>query len=139
MGFITTSMNEITYSNKQTEIIEKINSLSTTMNNYKGTFADATILINSTGTGSDIIMMTNPEESEGIIIGVVSEESMLLEQQESDYDTIYEKFIGTRQLTASDIIALNADPSSVFSLNFNKDKLLRGLVMKDFQATAYNA
>jgi type II secretory pathway component PulJ len=35
MSFITTSMNEITYSNKQTEVIEKINAFSTSINNYK--------------------------------------------------------------------------------------------------------
>jgi len=35
MNFIASSMNEITYSNNQTNTIEKINNFSTSINNYK--------------------------------------------------------------------------------------------------------
>jgi hypothetical protein len=47
----------------------------------------------------------------------------MLEQGQEQYETIYEKYLGIRPLTAADITSLNADPSSVYNLNFNKDKL----------------
>lgn len=139
MSFITTSMNEITYSNKQTEIIGQINNLSTTVNNYKWTFEDAQVLIDRTWTGSDVIMMTNPEQNEWIIIWVVDNTTLTLVESAGAYDTISEKYIWIRQLTQADIVSLNTSPNTVFDLNFNQDKLIHDLIMKDLQVTAYNS
>lgn len=138
MSFITTSMNEISYSNRQTKVIEKINSFSTSVNNYKWTFAVSTVLVNNTGTWSDVLMLVNPEETEWIILGVVSGDSLELENLESDYELISKKYMGIRQLTTADIVTLKADPNTAFSLNFNEDKLFKDLIMKDFQAESYN-
>ena len=139
MSFITTSMNEITYSNKQTEVIEKINAFSTSINNYKWTFWSVAKLIDNSSTWSDVLIMTDPDDMEGIILWVVNESTLMLEQGQEQYETIYEKYLGIRPLTAADITSLNADPSSVYNLNFNKDKLFWELVMKDFQANSYNS
>lgn len=139
MSFIASTMNEITYSNKQTQVLEKINIFSTAINDYKWAFGEIDVLINNTGVGSDVLIMSNPEKTKWIILWVVSPENMLLEQTLGDYEKIYEKFIGVRQLTESDISNLDLDPSGVYDLQFNKDKLFRDLVIKDLQAQSYNS
>jgi len=139
MNFIASSMNEITYSNNQTNTIEKINNFSTSINNYKWTFEIGTVLIDNTGTWSDVVMLTTPEETEWIIFWIVNPQSMTLESSEQQFNTIYEKFLWVRQLTAADIATLKWDTSVAYDLNFNKDKLFRDLIMKDLQVDTYNS
>lgn len=138
MSFITTSMNEISYSNRQTEVLENINNFSTTMNNYKWSFEDIMIVIDNTGTWSDTILMTNEAKNEWILVGIVWKESLSLENSEILFNTIYEKHLAIRELNTLDISNIIASPESVFWLNFNKDKLFADLVMKDFQVVLYN-
>jgi len=139
MNFIASSMNEITYSNNQTNTIEKINNLSTSINNYKWTFEIGTVLIDNTGTWSDVVMLTTPEESEWIMFWTVNPQSLTLEWSEQDFNRIYKKFLWVRQLTTLDISNLKWDPLTAYDLNFNEDKLFRDLIMKDFQVDAYNS
>ncbi len=139
MSFISTSMNEITYSNKQTNIIEKVNTFSTSLNNYKWAFVNSEILIDKTWTWSDVVMMVNPEESEWILLGVVRDNTLSLEETSADYEKIYEKYLWIRQLTASDIVTLRWNPMTAYDLNFNKDKLFQDVFMKNFQAQLYNS
>ena len=139
MNFIATSMNEISYSNNQTNTIEKINDFSTSINNYKWTFETGQVLVDNIWTGSDIVMLTTPEETEWVILWVVDPNTMKLESSESNFSTIYEKYLWIRQVTEADIISLKSDSSVVYSLNFNEDKLYRDLIMKDFQVEVYNS
>lgn len=138
MSFITTSMNEITYSNKQTEVLDSINTFSTAMNNYKWSFEVTTMIIDKTGSWSDVIMLSNEEENEWILIGIVWKDTLALEATELNFNTIYEKHLAVRELTQADIVTLKATPESAYDLNFNEDKLFYELVMKDFQIGLYN-
>lgn len=139
MNFIATSMNEITYSNNQTNAIEKINNFSTSINNYKWTFETGRLLIDKAGTWSDVVILTTPEETEWILLWIVDPTNMKLESSEANYGTIYQKYLWVRQLTAADITNLNTDASGVYDLNFNEDKLYRDLIMKDLQVEVYNS
>ncbi len=139
MNFIATSMNEITYSNNQTNAIEKINNFSTSINNYKWTFETGRLLIDKAGTWSDVVILTTPEETEWILLWIVDSTNMKLESSEANYGTIYQKYLWVRQLTAADITNLNTDASGVYDLNFNEDKLYRDLIMKDLQVEVYNS
>lgn len=138
MSFITTSMNEISYSNRQTEVLENINNFSTTMNNYKWSFEDVIVVIDNTASWSDTIMMTNEANNEWILVWIVWKDSLTLEDSEIDFNTIYEKHLAIRELNALDISNIIATPGMVLGLSFNKDKLFDDLVMKDFQVELYN-
>ena len=132
-------MNEITYSNKQTEVLDSINTFSTTINNYKWSFEEASIIIDKTWTWSDIIMLNNESQNEWILIGIVGKNTLKLEDTEWNFNTIYEKHLAIRELNEGDIVNLRATPENAYDLNFNEDKLFYELVMKDFQVGLYNS
>lgn len=139
MSFITTSMNEISFSNQQTETLENISNFSITLNNYKGTFKDATLLIDNTGSWSDVIMMSNTEQTEWILFWVVKKDTNRLEQSQNDYETLYEKHIWIRNLTGADITNLLSNTWSAYDLEFQPDKIFYDMYLKDLQVDVYNS
>lgn len=138
MSFITTSMNEITFSNKQTNTISRVNDLTIQINNYRGAYSSWSILVDNSGTGSDVFLMKNSENTGWMILWVVSWDSLQLENSIQDYNTVYQKYLALRELSEPELIAVESTPSLIFDYTFNRDKIFDDIIVKDAQFELYN-
>jgi prepilin-type N-terminal cleavage/methylation domain-containing protein len=66
-NFIANSLAEIAESNVESRFQADFVDFNATMNNYRNVFLTGSILVDNTGTGSDILMLTSIDKSAGII------------------------------------------------------------------------
>jgi hypothetical protein len=60
-------------------------------------------------------------------------------EKQLNYELYYDKVLGYRQLSETELTNINSNPSLVYDLKFFPDKLFDGLKMKDFQMSIYNS
>jgi len=137
-NFIANSLVEIADSNAEWRFQEDFVNFNGVLNNYRNIFLTGSILIDNTGTGSDILILTNFDKSAGIILWVVDKGTMQVEYIESEYNRYYDKVIWYRDLSASEIVELESDPTQVQHYSFFSDKLFDEIKVVDFQLEFYN-
>ncbi len=140
LTFVADSIETVISSNKKTEIYEDIFSFKDIFNKYaRGGYIDQNLLATTaTGSQSDIMLMENIDSSKWVIFWVVNKETMSIEKQ-LNYELYYDKVLGYRQLSETELTNINSNPSLVYDLKFFPDKLFDGLKMKDFQMSIYNS
>ena len=137
-NFIANSLVEIADSNAEWRFQEDFVNFNGVLNNYRNIFLTGSILIDNTATGSDILILTNFDKSAGIILWVVDKGTMQVEYIESEYNRYYDKVIWYRDLSASEIVELESDPTQVQHYSFFSDKLFDEIKVVDFQLEFYN-
>lgn len=139
VNFITTSMNEVTFSNRQTDVLANVNNLSIDLNNYRSAYGSWSVIYDKSWTGSDILLLRNSENDAWLIAWIVSSDSYTLENTQSAFETISQKHFAVRELSDIELVSVTANPSEVFTYTFNRDKVYEDIVLKDMQVEMYNS
>ena len=74
-----------------------------------------------------------------MIVGVVDKNLLKIEKKDEAYDTYYDKAIGYRSVSSTEITDLLADSGAIYNLRFFEDKVFSSLRVKDLQMDLYNS
>lgn len=138
-GIVANVIRDIQFSIARSKLLTQINTYVLKMNNYSGFYIRASILQDYTsGSGSDVLMMLDPEEKNGVLFGVINPETGTLDTpQRSLYAN--KKYMWYRELSQAEIIDLQSNPDNVYNYTFPKDKWLSDIIIKDYQVAKYNS
>ena len=137
-SFIANSLVEIADSNAEWRFQEDFVNFNGVLNNYKNIFLTGAIIVDNTWTWSDILVLTSLDKNAGIVLWVVDKGSMRIEYTEDEYNTYYDKVIWYRDISASEISELEADPTQIQHYDFFSDKLFHEIKAVDLQLELYN-
>lgn len=86
---------------------------------------------------NDVLLIQKFDGSSGYIIGVVNNSNLSLSDN-VNFSTYWNKILWYRELSAQEIIDINADINVIDSYTFFNDKVFEYIVTKEFQADLYN-
>jgi hypothetical protein len=109
-----------------------------TLNNYRNVFLTGSVFIDNTGTWSDVLMLTSLDKDAWIIVWVVDRDTMRLENTQERYELYYNKVLWYRDISETEIIELENDPSQIFYYDFFADKVFDEIKIIDFQLGLFN-
>lgn len=88
--------------------------------------------------GYDSAILTTLDEQSWVLIWVVDTDTLKLSPR-SEFNTYHSSVLWYRWLSATEIIAINADPTVVYDYDFFWDKLFSNFYLRDFQLQVYNS
>jgi len=137
-SFVSDTLDAISSSKKQTEFLGSLDQFVIELGNYKSIYNSGSILIDNTSTlGNDVLILKNSLGTDGVIFGVINTQTAKLENN-ATFDKYDDKIIGFRELSSSEITALNSDPTLVYDYTFYNDKMFQNIKTKSFQVNTYN-
>jgi len=132
--FMTDTLTGVSRSSSNTEFLWNIHALRDVFSD-----ADLEILIdNSSGSGSDILLIRNNSWDGWSIFGIVDNESKTLSSS-GKIDVYHDSLLWVRDVSNSDITVLESSPEEVYDYIFFNDKILQDIHVKDMQAIFYNS
>jgi len=134
LTFISNVMSDFWKSRKKTEFITTLYDFTTTVNEYRSVFDNATV-INQWGhdvlflysTGSTWVIFWLTDGLTGTFDSV------------SNTDVYSQKLIGYRELTATQVTDTLSDSSGIYDYWVFSDKIFRDMVVSWFELTEYNS
>jgi len=136
--FLANMINDLSFSNKKSNILSSFYTLWTKVNNYRNIFLSGWLAIDSSFlTWSDVVILKNNDNSYGVLFWVVNKDIMKIETP-LDYLKYNDKTLGFRELTAEDLSGITSDVNTIYGLSFQGDKLF-DFPLKSFQADFYKS
>lgn len=134
LSFVANVMSDFWKSKKKTEFITTLYDFTTTVNEYKAVFNNASIL--STSWAHDALFLYSTG-STGVIFWVVDPNTWLLDPitQTNVYSS---KKVWYKELTVNQVSDRLAWSGSIYDYDFFWDKIFQDMVVKSFTLTEYN-
>lgn len=130
--FMSETILGISRSSTQAAFLKDFYSFTTVLDTW-----DLDIIHDYDGTGFDVWLLTSLDRTNGIIIGIIDQDTLKL----SPYGMLniyHNSMLGYRSVSALEIENIDADPSVVYDYDFFGDKVFSRFNIRDFQMVSYN-
>lgn len=138
LGFLTKIQSDIITSKQSTRIHISLADFTSTMRNFDKLYANKEVIVGGSGT-YNVWLLTNPDKTAWVLIGVVTWKSGNISTLDSDKNTYGKKVIAYQKLTTWQIDSILAFTGSVYNINFFDEWLFNDLTVTDFSIISYNS
>ncbi|MDD2870502.1 MAG: prepilin-type N-terminal cleavage/methylation domain-containing protein [Candidatus Gracilibacteria bacterium] len=106
------------------------------LNNLRNVYTTGSILVDNTGTGSDVFLMKDISGQNGVLFGVVNIADMKLETDNTVYD---DRGVGFRKLSSNELAEVDTNVDFIYDYVFQEDQVFSDLKVQDLNIVSYNS
>ena len=142
--FTMTNVNELANNQAKTNTMQEVISIQDILNNFILSWYDEISVINqdmdaayskTNPNPNDILLLYNSDTNSWIMVWVVNIETRKIQK----HYVYWENFIWYRNLTEEEFNEINLDKQLLYNKEFQLDKILNKIVIKDFDLQTYNS
>lgn len=138
LGFLTKLQSDIVTSKQSTRVYTNLTDFMGVMRNFGKLYESGSVIVGGSGAYNAGLLI-RPDQTSGVLIGVVEEKSGNLSKLDQNKDIYGKKVIAYQKLTASQIDSILVSTGSIYTVNFADEGLFRELTVTDLSITSYNS